>query len=398
MGSVRRLQYTDRKTGKAKKTPRFYACFTDHTGTQRRVPGFPDRAATLQLLARLEREAAEVRAGLRTPGSPDRHRPLTELFADYKRIQKDRGLSDGHRRNCSVYLPEVFVGCKWVTFAGVNADSLVTWMRRKLEGDPDAAEGERRTCSPATVNGYWSAAKAFSKWAAERCGTLDPLAKVKKLNEEVDRRRSRRIPTPAELLALCAAAGRCPRRRGQKAYMVSGPDRGMLYRVAAYTGFRASELASLTPDSFTLAAGVPVAVTVLAADSKGGRTETVPVPAHLAAALGPWLAARPAGGFLWPGDWAENRGQWNWLRRDLARAGISQEPEPLTFHSLRAMYVTAVIEAGATIPELQKMARHKSALTSMRHYARVKGEKLQSLADSLPPPEPTISIPGGPTS
>ena len=168
---------------------------------------------------------------------------------------------------------------------------------------------------------------------------------------------------------------------------MSGPDRAMLYRVAAYTGFRASELASLTPGSFTFDAGNPVAVTILAKDSKGGRTETVPVPAHLAAVLGPWLATRPPALPLWPGDWAHNRGQWGWLRRDCKRAGVA----PFPFHALRALYVTAVIEAGANVAELQALARHRSAQTSLKHYARVKNDRLKELADRLPAPPP----PGG---
>jgi hypothetical protein len=39
---------------------------------------------------------------------------------------------------------------------------------------------------------------------------------------------------------------------------MSGPDRAMLYAVAAYTSLRASELASLTPESFAFEGEPPM--------------------------------------------------------------------------------------------------------------------------------------------
>ena len=387
MGRVYRPAYTARD-GTRRKTKSWYCEWYDHTGRQRRKKGFTDKAATAFLLAGLEQESARIKAGMLPSGVANARRPLGELLAEYGRHQAGRGLSDAHRRNCSAYLPEVFAGCKWSLFSDITADGLRAWMRRKLAGDPDAAEKDRRTCSPATVNGYRSAALAFSKWAAAKCGTTDPLAGVRKLNEELDRRRSRRIPTPADLAALADAAERCPPRRGSKPRMVGGPERAHLYLTAAYTGFRASELASLTPTSFEYAPfppllhPLPVAVTVLAKDAKGGRTESVPVPLHMGVRLAPWLAGRPGGAPLWPGNWAANRGQFNWLARDFKRAGV----DPFPFHAFRAFFVTSVIEAGATVAEFQEMARHRSAATSLKHYARVRDGQKRRLSDLLPPP------------
>ena len=51
----------------------------------------------------------------------------------------------------------------------------------------------------------------------------------------------------------------------------------MLYRVAAYTGYRAGELAELTPEHFRLDAEPPH-VTMFARDSKGKREEPIPLP------------------------------------------------------------------------------------------------------------------------
>jgi len=54
---------------------------------------------------------------------------------------------------------------------------------------------------------------------------------------------------------------------------VAGPDRAILYRVAAGTGFRANELRSITPESFDLDADPPTAI-VEAAFSKHLITST----------------------------------------------------------------------------------------------------------------------------
>jgi integrase len=93
----------------------------------------------------------------------------------------------------------------------------------------------------------------------------------------------------------------------------------MLYLTAAYTGLRASELASLTPESFDLDARTP-AVTVAAGYSKHRREDTVPLHAELVARLRPWLAAKAAGERVWPGNWAANKGAGKMLQADLKKA------------------------------------------------------------------------------
>ena len=375
MGSVRKMTYTGRD-GKKKKTAHWYACYTTHAGKQKRERGFKDKAATLQLLARRELEAAQVRAGLRHPGSGDAARPLADLLEEFAALKEAEGRSCGHVANIRTNVASVIAGCHWSTFADVTADSLTRWAAGRVCGDAGV--------SPATVNTFLAPTKTFVRWLARRCGTAHPLADYPLLNPDVDSRRNRHTPTPAELASLLAAAERAPRRRS----VISGPDRAMLYRLAAYTGFRAGELASLGHASFTIAPlppllePIPVAVTVAAADAKGRRSDTVPVPLHVGVLLGPWLARRPAGEPLWPGDWADDRRASRWVKRDCERAGVRRH----TFHALRSFLVTEVIKAGATVAELQAIARHKSAATSLRHYARVTGGDLKKLADRLPPP------------
>lgn len=65
----------------------------------------------------------------------------------------------------------------------------------------------------------------------------------------------------------------------------------MLYLVATMTGFRASELSSLTTSSLDLE-GDPATITVQAGYSKRRHTDTRPLRAELALMLGDWIQAR----------------------------------------------------------------------------------------------------------
>jgi len=94
----------------------------------------------------------------------------------------------------------------------------------------------------------------------------------------------------------------------------------MLYLLAAYTGLRASELASLTRASFDLSAKT---VSVEAAYSKRRRNDTLPLHASLVERLRSWLAGKES--ILWCGTWFAHRcaNTVRMLRSDLRRAGIA---------------------------------------------------------------------------
>ena len=81
---------------------------------------------------------------------------------------------------------------------------------------------------------------------------------------------------------------------------MTGPDRAVLYLVAAASGFRAGELQVLTPECFDLD-GDPPTVTVKAAYSKRRRDDAQPIPTSVAEQLRPWLAAKPSGKPIFPG-------------------------------------------------------------------------------------------------
>src|SRR5262249_5107210 len=101
-----------------------------------------------------------------------------------------------------------------------------------------------------------------------------------------DVRRKRRALEAEEFSRLVAAADAGPRVQG-----ISGPDRAMLYVLAAWTGYRRRELASVTLRSLDLE-GSPATVRVEAAYSKRRRHDVVPLHAAVAERLRAWLAVQ----------------------------------------------------------------------------------------------------------
>ena len=165
----------------------------------------------------------------------------------------------------------------------------------------------------------------------------------------------------------------------------------MLYRVAAFTGLRAQELASLTAHSFELD-GNPPTVRVEACYSKHRRTDVLPLEEDLVRRLREYLAdcnGQP----LWPGQWYRKAARM--LRKDLAAARkawvevvpAGQERETrengdylrdkdrdgrvADFHALRHGFITYLVTANVPPKVAQTLARHSTITLTMDRYAHL---------------------------
>jgi hypothetical protein len=123
---------------------------------------------------------------------------------------------------------------------------------------------KKKGMSVQTSNHYLRAIKQFTRWLGrhKRLRT-DPLIHLEMLNVAVDRRHDRRALSDDEVSRILAAA-----KNGGDVLGFSPADRHMLYVMALSTGLRASELASLRPESLLLLEDPPT-VTV-----KAGVLET----------------------------------------------------------------------------------------------------------------------------
>jgi integrase len=233
-----------------------------------------------------------------------------------------------------------------------------------------------------TSNHYLRAIKQFSRWLVrDRRAGEDPLAFISMLNVATDRRHDRRPLTEREFAALISAAQAGPRRS-----LLEGSDRAMLYTVAAYTGLRASELASLTPESFRLGESPPT-VTVLAGYSKHRREDVLPLHPSVVEHLRPWLSGKKPCLPVWPGTWAQAKMAGKILKKDLLAAGVPYVDENglyADFHALRHTFITNMMKSGINPKTAQSLARHSTIDLTMNTYTSLTVNDQAAAITSLP--------------
>jgi len=260
---------------------------------------------------------------------------------------------------------------------------------------------KKRGAGPATRNSYLAAAKGFCQWCVDDRRLPDnPLAHLKKLNEQVDIRVERRTLSQQELALMIAAAD----ESREIVRELSGPDRAMLYALAIGSGLRASEIASLTVGSLQLDEDPPIVI-VEAAHSKRRQREEQPIPTWLAERLRTWLANRPrpatlpadAGMLfadelaevLWPGSWRRHAAEM--LRNDLASAKIDYRDaagRTFDFHALRHQYISDLAAAGVHPKIAQSLARHSDINLTLKRYTHVGLHDQVGAVEQLSEPKP----------
>jgi integrase len=232
---------------------------------------------------------------------------------------------------------------------------------------------------------------------------------------------------------------------------ICGPDRAMIYLIAAWTGFRKGEIGSLTIQSLDLDSGVCTA-TVAAAFSKRRREDTQVLHPYLVERLRAWLAARgpvepdellfpisaragvtvthPDGAVYYrrPDNAASKkptrrslpaipqRKTHYMMRDDLAaarRCWIAEaegNPEEhrrrqrsdllsyrnhaglyADFHSIRHTFITSLCRADISPKTAQTLARHSDIRLTMEVYTHVDRQDQIAAIHSLPAPQSDVA-------
>lgn len=222
-----------------------------------------------------------------------------------------------------------------------------------------------------TLAAYSEAIVSFCRWcAAPKRGFLasNPLEGLAPFDATA--KIHRRAATEDEVIRILEAAERIRH------------DDYLLFLVAVHTGYRVLELRALIVDDLDMSGPtLPLAGEF----SKGRRDSRQPIPLAIARELQARISANGLKGsdpLLKVPDKPRNR-----LYRAMAAAippvkrvgpgGV------LDFHALRGTYITFAMEAGATIKELQTLARHSDIKTTMRHYAKTRDNRLHDLVDRI---------------
>mgnify|MGYP002623655415 FL=1 len=354
-------------------------------------------------------------------------RPLKEHLADWSKYLAAKGDTAKHVTQQAARVQRLLNGCGFIFWRDVSPAAVHNWLKdQRALGAFQAG----------TSNGYIGAAVSFCEWLVrDRRAKDNPLKHIELVNTVDDETYDRRAMTFEEFRVLVSATEKSPHvyRR------LTGRDRAALYLLAFYTGFRAGELESLTPDSFDLS-GDPPSVTVKRAYSKGRRSsksqqrkrqdDIQPLRADLAEYIGQWLATDPQTRTRRPpprrgsptarsqaahdkyddkllaSSW-KNRAASN-LRNDMAEARaawiddaktaedrtareqsdflchVDDGGEVLDFHGVRHSFCTALDRVGASPTERQKLARHSTYKMTER-YTHVALFDVLGALDKLPP-------------
>jgi len=418
------------------KSKTWWGCYRDADGEEVRKALCDDRDAAADMLTERVQRAKRIARGDIDPFEDHRKRTLAEHVEHFRSFSESKGNTAAHVTLTLQRLLAVVDGCKFKKLSDLNAGRVAGWLadqrkpKKNVErellslmrelrkagkslqaiadtlnakghrtrlGKPWTLAGVRRVLratntetnlaglSVASSNHHLVALKSFGSWLVKDARSpVNPFAHLSRLNAKVDVRHERRALSAKELGGLVTAA-----EQSQETFRrLDGSTRAMLYRLAAMTGLRASELASLTPASFDLAADPPT-VTIEAAYSKHRREDVLPLHLDLASRLRQWLtererqqdeqravlslhrAANAKRERLFPGTWPGKAAEM--LRIDLDAADIAYATDAglADFHSLRHTFVSNLAAGGVHPKVAQQLARHSTITLTMDRYAHL---------------------------
>jgi integrase len=322
------------------------------------------------LIERRERGIADM------PDPDAGRQPLAPLVAEFEKVV-GRKAGEKHTTFVVLNVNRVLAGCGFATVGDLLAPSVTPKVEAFVHDLIDGEEGGMSSVNAATVGKH---ARQFTRWLWRKAGALDhdPLAGVDLPSQRATY--TRRPLTTAELSAVVYAAAANP----ATAHRLSGPARAALYTLAAATGFRAGELAALTPEHFRLTESPPV-VHLGGEFTKNGKDATQPLPPAAVSAVAPLLAGTPAGRRVWPGKWYRRAAVM--IRRDMTAAGVSAGDGDgvASFHSLRHTYVNNIGRV-AGLKAAQELARHSSPVLTVGRYSHADLEEKARAVGLLPLP------------
>ena len=397
-----RATFRNRK-GKLQTAAKWYGEFTDHNERTRRLPLFTSKAASdealrgigklvayhrssagqtdPQLMPWIETLPSQIKKGLLAIGLLDARRvasakTLAEHIADYHAsvlVKKTAAYAD-----LSVSrIKRVFDRCGFVYWTDLDAAAIEQALAAMQESTRLSDGTIRPGISDQTFNAYLVNIKTFCHWMiAERRAGDNPIAHLKAKGVMTESR-TRRALNAVEFNRLLEAA-----RSGPESHGIDGPQRAVIYQLAAETGLRCAELASLTKGSFDLERGN---VALRASSTKNGKPANLPLRASMAELLRAYLAGKMPSAKAFPMLDREHSAEV--LRADLEAAGIPYVDESgrvFDFHALRHQFISSLADAGVHPKTAQELARHSKIDLTMNVYTHVFRPALTDALNSLP--------------
>ncbi len=378
---------------KGRETGKWVITYYPRPGLRKSVTGCMDRQATEVMANDLEKKAALVRHGLIDDKAEryasEAEKSLEQHLADFKMDLEARDVTRQEVSGIPARVHRVIDLAKATRIAGLKPSDVNRAVKDLRDGG----------LSLETCNHYLRAVKQFSRWLwRDGRAREDNLAFLKGYNVAKDRRHDRRALGDDELERLVEAAEAGPVVLG-----MTGPDRAVLYRLAAGTGFRAGELRSLTPECFALDAEPP-RITIKAGYSKRRRQDEQPIRRDLADSLTPWLEGKVAGKPVFKltartaemirADLAAARQTWLDQARTRDERAEREESSFLAyrdaeekiadFHALRHTFITRLGRSGVGVKVVQDLARHSTPALTLGVYTHLDIHDRVAALEALP--------------
>ena len=380
------------------KSKTYWGRVADASGKVRPVALCDDADTAESMLAEMKQRAKRIARGDIDPFEDHRKQPLTSHLDDFEAALLAKEATAKQAQQVASRCRKIIDGCRFKMLADLSPSAVAGYLRERRQAG----------LSIQTSNHYLAGIKSFTNWLVkDRRIPTNPLTHLAKLNAKVDIRHERRALTTDELARLIQAA-----EQSKKTYReLDGTTRAMLYRLAAMTGLRASELSSLTPASFDLAADTPT-VTLEAGYSKHRREDVLPLHPDLVARLRQWFAdrdrqadderaflafdraadAKPER--LFPGSWPEkaakifradlhfarvawrnevksNAAEWKQRSASTFLSPVDDAGRVADFHGLRHTFVSNLVTGGVHPKVAQQLARHSSIALTMDRYTHL---------------------------
>lgn len=398
----RKVMIKDKTTGQKVpgETKKWYCRYRDAIGIERFKPLSPDKKIAQQMFNNILAKVELEKSGVQDPFDLEMNKPIQLHIDDYEKHLKSKNsdlryISEviGKIKRCTAF-------CRWLKIQNIRTSDVENFLLDLREN---------AGLSIQTSNHYLTSLKAFTRWLVRNLRMkINPLEAIEPLNVRMDRRHDRRPLTMEEFMLLLHAA-----ETGPPAVGLTGPDRAMLYILAAWTGFRRGELGSLTLRSFKLKRNNPTVV-IQAAYSKHRREDIQVLHQDIVERLLKWLEIRQPQSeneILFPiskktcgtdrdtshmmmFDLASARRVWLAETSDEFELQARQESDFLKyedstgkfadFHALRHTFITNLSRANVSPKVAQTLARHSDIRLTMQIYTHIDSDEQAAAINSLP--------------
>lgn len=379
---------------KSTKSGKWRGEYRDANGVLTTLSLCSNKTAARRMLKEIEDRVDLEKAGLSETFEESEKKSLDQHADEFEANLRDAGRTEEHCKTASNRVRRIIDECRFVFISDLSASRTLAWI---------AARKRTNQMSDQTARHYLTTMKQFSKWLVDDGRTKKDRLVHSRLDKgkKVARVHERRELTLDELELLLEVTSTGPVRS-----KLTGLQRFRLYVTAMSTGLRASELSSLTPESFDLEAEIPT-VTVAPKDEKARRGATLPLPLHLVELLKEWFRDLGVKETLWPGTWAKYKEAGKFLKKDCEAAretwindadsseGQAERREShfllhetedgfADFHALRHTFLSQLSRSGASAKVMQMMARHSTIAMTLERYTHANQSDLYSAVQRLP--------------